>query len=338
MFKNNLKNRLKPHAPILGLILVLVLLPIINPEPGFIYVVNMIFLLIIPAMSLNVIMSTGHVNFAHSAFFAMGAYTSTFLAMKAGLPFWLCLPLAGVVNAIVALGLGWIILRIKGPYFFLVTVAFGEMFIRSLTYFKNITGGHQGIEHIPRPSITIPHLINFTFASEFSFYYLMLAVMLVSVFVMHRLQKGHWGLTWRAAREADVVAESAGVNVIRYKVMAFAVGTFFAGIGGSLYAHYVTFINPGTFGMLLMFSILFSVIVGGREYFYGPIIGMTLLRTCSTLVARMAIYEQLIYGIIILIVILVFPGGVASLPQAIIRRWPQIANIFRRKSSEPTTN
>ena len=308
------KSRFRLQAPLIALVVAL-LVPAVIRDAGILYIINMIYLMIIPAMSLNLIMSTGHVNFAHAAFVAIGAYTSTFLSMRACLPFWLCLPLAGVVGALIAWGLGRIILRIKGPYFFLVTVAFSEVVIRSATHFKEITGGHQGIEQIPKPSITIPYLFAFGFKSETSFYYLMLAVMLVSLIAMYRLQRGHWGLTWRAAREADMVAESVGVDVIRYKVAAFSIGCFFAALAGSLFAHYVSFINPGTFGLLMMFGILMSVIVGGREYFYGPIVGTMLLRGLSAYVARMAIYEPIVYGTTLALIILFFPAGIAGLPK-----------------------
>jgi branched-chain amino acid transport system permease protein len=312
-----------------------VLLPAVIPDPGILQIITMIFLMIIPAMALNLIMRTGHVNFAHCAFIAIGAYVSTFLSMKAGLSFWLCLPLAGAAGALIAWGIGWIILRIKGPYFFLVTVAFLEIVIRSLTRFKEITGGHQGIEHIPKPSITIPYVFAFQFKSETSFYYLMLAAMLFSTLAIYRLQRGHWGLTWRAAREADMVAESVGVDVIRYKVAAFTVGCFFAAASGSLYAHYVSFINPGTFGLMMMFGMLMSVIVGGREYFYGPIVGTIVLRGLSASVARMAVYEPIIYGTILGLIILFFPAGIAGLPSKFPVLWGSILHRVRRKTSGP---
>jgi len=332
------KNRLGRQAQLLALIVVSLLIPLVITDPGILQIVNMMYLMAIPAMSLSLIMSTGHVNFAHTAFLAIGAYASAFLSMKAGLSFWLCLPLAGAIGALIAWGIGWIILRIKGPYFFLVTVAFSEVIIRAATRFREITGGHQGIEQIPKPSITLPYLLDFKFKSEISFYYLLLAAMLLSVVIMYRLRHGHWGLTWRAAREADMTAESAGVDVIRYKVAAFSTGCFFASMAGSLYAHYVSFINPGSFGLLMMFSMLMSVIVGGREYFYGPLIGTILLRGVSASVARMAEYEPMAYGTILMLVILFFPAGIASLPSRFVTKWPKILRMIRRKSVEPVSN
>jgi branched-chain amino acid transport system permease protein len=327
------KSRLRLKVPLIALILAL-LLPAVIRDAGILYIINMIYLMIIPAMSLNLIMSTGHVNFAHAAFVAIGAYVSALLSMKTGLSFWICLPIAGATGAIIAWGLGRIILRIKGPYFFLVTVAFSEVVIRSATHFKEITGGHQGIEQIPKPSIIIPHLFAFNFKSETSFYYLMLAAMLVSLIVMNRLQRGHWGLTWRAAREADMVAESVGVDVIRYKVVAFTIGCFFAAITGSFYAHYVSFINPGTFGLLMMFGMLMSVIVGGREYFYGPFFGTIALRGMSAYVARMAVYEPIVYGTILALIILFFPAGIAGLLPTFAAKWVSVLHRVRRRGSE----
>lgn len=323
------KSKLSQWVWLFVLFVVLLLIPIGVSGFGILNIINMIYLMIIAAMALNLIMRTGHVNFAHAAFLAIGAYSSTFLSMKVGLPFWLCLPLAGLTGALIAWGLGWIILRIKGPYFFLVTVAFSEVFIRLLDWFSSVTGGHQGIEQIPKPSITIPNLFTFRFKSEVSFYYLLLVVMLASVIIMYRLQHGHWGLTWRAVREADMVAESAGVNVLRYKVIAFTTGCFFTALSGSLYAHYVSFINTDTFGLLMMFGLLFAVVVGGRDYFYGPIIGIVLLRSLSAAVAHMAEYQPMVYGTILILVILFFPAGVASLPSKFEAMWRRVLPIRR---------
>lgn len=323
------KSRLMQQAPLLVSI-ILLLIPAVVRNSGILSIINMIYLMIIAAMSLNLILRTGHVNFAHAAFVAIGAYASTFLSMKAGLSFWLCLPLAGITGALIAWGLGRIILRIKGPYFFLVTVAFSQVLVYLLTWFRDVTGGPQGIQQIPKPSITIPNLFTFRFGSETSFYYLLVVAMLVSVTIMYRLQKGHWGLTWRAAREADEVAESAGVDVLRYKVTAFVTGCFFAAISGSLYAHYVSFINPDSFGLLMMFDLLFAVIVGGREYFYGPIIGIVLLRGCSAAVARMAQYDPMVYGTVLILVLLFFPAGIASLPSRLAIKWPRILHVRRQ--------
>lgn len=330
------KSRLREQTSLLVLIVMLLLMPFAISGFGVLHIINMIYLMIIAAMSLNLILRIGHVNFAHAAFIAIGAYTSTFLSMKAVLSFWLCLPLAGITGAFIAWGLGWVILRIKGAYFFLVTVAFSEVLIRSLTRFKEITGGHHGIEKIPKPSIAIPNLYDFKFQSELSFYYLMLVVTAVSVIIMYRLQKGHWGLTWRAIREADIVAESAGVNVLRYKVMAYSTGCFFAAIAGSLYADYISFINPGSFGMLMILGLIFAIIIGGREYFYGPIIGIALLRGLSAGVARMAEYEPMVYGTILILTILFFPDGIASLSPIFVTRWSKILHfIIKRKTGEP---
>jgi branched-chain amino acid transport system permease protein len=315
------------------LLLILLVTPIGVGRFGVLNIINMIYLMIIAAMGLNLIMRAGYVNFAHTAFLAIGAYSSAFLSMKGGFTFWLCLPLAGVTGAVIAWGLGCIILRVKGPYFFLVTVAFSEVLIRSLAYFSGVTGGHLGIEKIPKPSIMIPGLLTLRFESERSFYYLLLTAMLVSVIVMYRLQKGHWGLTWRALREADMVAESAGVNLLRYKVIAFTTGCFFAAISGSLYTHYVSYINTETFGLVMMFDLLFAVIVGGRNYFYGPIIGTVLLRGCSAVVARMAEYQPMVYGAILILVMLFFPAGVASLPSKVAPLWPKFFSVRRVSES-----
>lgn len=161
---------------------------------------------------------------------------------------------------------------------------------------------------------------------------------MVSVIVMYRLQHGHWGLTWRAIRENDMVAESAGVGVTRYKVVAFATGCFFAGITGSLYATYVSFISPDSFNLLMMFTMIMSVIVGGREYFYGPLIGTFLLMGLSDTIAHMAQYEPILYGTILVLVILFLPGGIASVPSQLAAKCSRIIRSIRRRPGDLTTS
>jgi branched-chain amino acid transport system permease protein len=327
------RSNVRRWAGFLVALAILLVIPGAVSRFGVLNIINMMYLMIIAAMGLNLILRTGHANFAHAAFIAIGAYASAFLSLKAGLPFMLCLPLAGLTGALMAWGLGRIILKVKGAYFFLITVAFSEVVRRSLAWFSDVTGGHQGIERIPKPSISIPSLFAIRIKSEVSFYYLILFFMLIALVVMYRLQRGHWGLTWRAARESDTVAESAGVDVMRYKLLAFTTGCFFAAICGSLYAHYVSFINPDTFGQTMMMGLLFAVIVGGREYFYGPIVGIVLLRGCSAGLARMAEYQPMVYGVILMIAILFFPAGVASLSSRFSAVWQQIPRLGRRSEA-----
>ncbi len=297
---------------ILVLIAILILFPILVKNQYWARMLILIFLHIILASGLWLIMTTGQVSFCHAAFMAIGAYTSTLVVMNLGWSFWLALPLAGVVSAVVALLFGLVVLRLKGAYFFLVTFAFGEVVRLAFTNVReDVLGGPQGIMAVPPPTPLGP--INFIPGQSTPFYYLAFALMLIALFVMYRLSRSRIVSTFWAIHEADDLAESIGVPLMKNKVIAFCVGCFFAGIAGAFYAHYYMHVSPDSFTVTESINILSWAVIGGLGSWVGPIIGATVITLIGEYVRQFGMYDVLISGAIMIAIILFMPGGLFSL-------------------------
>jgi branched-chain amino acid transport system permease protein len=269
---------------------------------------TMTFIWIIFATSLRLPMTLGLVSFAHAGFLAIGAYTSALLTMKLGFSFWLAMPLSGVSAGIVALIFGLPMLRTKGHYFFLCSVAFGMVIVLMFsTQWRGVFGGTMGISHIPYPSAS--------FASHISyFYYLALGLATLTVAFAFRIDNCRIGMEWRAIREIDDLAALIGIDIVGVKIVAFIIACFFAGISGSLMAHYLRFISPDTFGFPTMLFCLTTVVVGGKDSAWGPAIGVLLLRVIIFLVGGLREWEVIIYSALLVLSVTLLPQGIISLP------------------------
>jgi branched-chain amino acid transport system permease protein len=285
-------------------------------SPYWIHVLMLMFLYGILAVSLRQMLILGQVSFAHPAFMAIGAYTSTMLVMNLGLPFWFTIFLAGFASGIVALLLGLPVLRLTGPYFFLATFAFLEVVRMILTHFYIPFGGPMGIYNIPPPNPIGP--INFSSISHF--YYLILIVFVITLLVLYSLERSRFGQSWHAIGQSHVLAESLGVNVMGYRVLAFVIACFFAGIAGACYAHYMTHMSPMEFGLTLSVDCIVWAVVGGMGSVFGPAVGAGILTFIPQLFKFTAEYEAGLSSVIFIIIILFLRGGLVSLPRVISMR------------------
>jgi branched-chain amino acid transport system permease protein len=296
-----------------ALICFLILLPLLVKDPRWMHLMIMTGIYIMLAGGLRLIMSTGQVSFAHAGFWAIGAYTSTLLVMKLGLSFWLALPLSGLMGAVAAALVGYPCLRLQGPYFFLVTIAFGEV-LRLVMVNWNFLGGDAGISNIPYPNpIAIGGLaIQFSYRSV-HYYYLMLVGLLCSLFIFYRLERSRFGLTCSGVRGDADLSASLGVEVMRYKMTAFVVASLIASMAGSFFAHYVTYISPGFFTFNESLILLIMVVVGGSESITGVIIGVILINALTEATREFASYEIVIYGTALVLIFRFSPGGILYL-------------------------
>jgi branched-chain amino acid transport system permease protein len=247
---------------------------------------------------------------------AIGAYTSTMLVMNMGFPFWFTIFLAGFASGIVAFLLGLPVLRLTGPYFFLATFAFLEVVRMILTHFYVPFGGPMGIYNIPPPNPIGP----IDFSSISNFYYLILIVFVITLLVFYSLERSRFGQSWHAIGQSYVLAESVGINVMGYRVLAFVIACFFAGIAGACYAHYMTHMSPMEFGLTLSVDCIVWAVVGGMGSVFGPAVGAGILTFIPQVFKSTAEYEAGLSAVIFIIIILFLPGGLISLPQVISRR------------------
>lgn len=243
---------------------------------------------IILAISLNLITGiTGQFSLGHAAFMSIGAYTSAILTAKLGQPFIVSLLLSGIIAALAGILIGIPTLRLKGDYLAIATLGFCEI-IRILALNIDYIGGAIGFNDIPQYT-------NWTW---------IFVMTVITVVLINRFINSYHGRACIAIREDEIAAEFMGVNTTYYKVLAFAIGAFFAGIAGALYANYFYFIKPDSFGFMKSIDILVIVVFGGMGSIPGSILGAIALSIISLFLQqipelRMVIYSLILFGIMI---------------------------------------
>ena len=282
-------------------------LPLVFDDPFFILVLQSLAYLFIATLGLDILVGwTGQISLGHAGLYAVGAYTTALLTTRLGVPFWVSAPagvvLAGVCGALLALPS----LRAKGPYLAMVTVAFG--FMAEVTANRwSFTGGPMGIMAIPGPRL--PGGAEMT---PTQYFWLIGGVALACQIAANNLLTSRVGRTLLALRGSEVAAETVGINVYRWKVLAFVISSMYAGLGGVFFAHQNGFINSDTFVFGLSVSLLTSVLMGGSGTLYGPLVGSVILNLIPTIFARMHEYHLYIYGGIILVTIVFLPDGIVG--------------------------
>ena len=314
----------------LGLVVALALLFVIPSwmkNQYYLHVAITIFFTIGLAASLRFIMNTGQISLAHAAFVGIGAYFSAVLVKKLGFSFWLAMPMAGMISAFVGALIGYCTLRIKGVYFILVTFGLIEIFrIVFTNFWKPLFGGAMGIVGVPAPVIRLPFLNPIVFSSKVPYYYLALCLCIFSLWIMYRIEKSAIGKVFFSIKQADHLVEAVGVSLMKYKVMAFTIGCFFAGMIGSFFAHYYRNIFPNNFTMWYSTDILVAVIIGGVASFSGPIVGATILAFFSEALSAFRMYQTLVFGLVLIFTILFVPQGFMGL-------YPRLTPLIKRLSA-----
>jgi len=303
-------------AALIVVLALLLSLPLVGGD-YYVYIFALVFINVILAASLRPSLTCGQLNIGHSAFMCIGAYASALLAKNLDVPFELSLLCGAVLAAAVGVAIGYPSLRLRGVYFAMVTVAFVEAVRLLASIWVPLTRGNAGLSGVPKPSI-----LGMTLGTKTSQYYLALFLMLVTLLVLYKLEQSRLGLVWKSIGLADNLAESLGVNVASYKLLAFSLGCFFAGVAGAFYAHFIRFLFPPEFGFLLATNILIYNFVGGRGHFAGPILGAAFLSLLAE-PFRGSPYETIFYSIVMLLTILFLPGGLITLPGKLagLRRW-----------------
>lgn len=249
---------------------------------------------IILAVSLNLITGfTGQFSLGHAAFMSIGAYVSAVATAKLGLPFSAAILLAALISAFAGVLIGIPTLRLKGDYLAIATLGFGEI-VRVVIQNNDYVGGASGFNDIPQ-------FTNWTWL----FFMTVITIILISNFI-----KSKQGRACIAIRDDEIAAESMGINTTYYKVLAFAVGAFFAGIGGSLYSGYFYFIKPDAFGFMKSIDILVIVVFGGMGSITGSIAGAIALTIISLLLQGFPELRMVIYSVILFVVMVYRPQGI----------------------------
>ena len=287
---------------ILGIILLSVL-PFLS-GPYYTHIFILVFINITLAVGYRLLFVTGLASFCHITFYGIGAYTSALLSTRLGFPFLPSFLAAGLASAAAAILLGWQAVRIRGPYFFLISFAFWAVIDSVFKHWRSLTGGPNGIHGIP----LILGIANVVF-----YYYVTILFSAVSVFFMYRLDRSRFGFNLLAIGDADDLTELLGINVVMHRVLAFSIGALFAGFAGSIYASYAGFIAPSSFSLWSTLYIFVWTVIGGERKIWGPMLGAALLTLIAESLRMSGILQATLYGVILVIVVLVAPHGIVGL-------------------------
>jgi branched-chain amino acid transport system permease protein len=290
---------------------ILGLFPLVVDSPYVIHLAIMVCIYTILGMTFAMIFNTGLISVGCATYYAIGAYASTLLVVNVGLSFWLALPLAVVITGIIAFGIGSIIIRTGGVPFIFLTLITGLVVVQ-VTGHIEIFGRWSGISNIPPPDpISIPFHAPIEFVTKAPLYYLSLSLTLVIMLIFYALYESRIGRAWNAIKQAPDLAAAAGINVYRYRLLAFVVASSAGGMAGSFYAHYYQAISPGTFGGWPSIYIQLYPILGGIDfYILGSAAGAIFMIFVPEVFRIADVFEPIVTGALLLCVIIFLPGGI----------------------------
>ena len=259
-------------------------------------------------LGLNIVVGVaGLLDLGYVAFFAVGAYAYALLNLHYGLIFWLALPLGGILAAIFGIILGYPVLRLRGDYLAIVTLGFGEIIRLVLENWGEFSHGPSGIRNIPRP--VLPG-IDFSLEQSTAFiFYIVVALVIFTIFVINRLQDSRIGRAWIALKDDEIACQAMGIDKAKTKLRAFALGATWAGMGGVIFASKTTFINPASFTIWESVIILCCVVLGGMGSIVGVITGALLLILLPEYLRDFGEFRMITFGAVLVIMMVFRPGG-----------------------------
>lgn len=302
---------------LVGSLVILALLLAIPPllKNYGIYLFTYWLVFVIATMGLNLTVGyAGQKSLGHAAFFGLGAYTVAIL-LKAGISFWIGLPLAMIGCFVVGLGVGFPALRVQTIYLAFATLGFNTAVWLVMRNEEWLTGGTFGINNIPRPEF-----LGLSLEKNLTYYYFVLTVTLLMGAVLWKLLQSPWGKAFTALRDNPIRAESLGVNIQAYTLLSFAVGAVYAGVAGALFAPLVEFIEPGPFAVSTSIMMYLMVVVGGAGYFFGPLLGAAVGVLLPEWLRFAQAWYLFVFGVAVVVLMLWLPDGLLSVPERLRAR------------------
>jgi branched-chain amino acid transport system permease protein len=302
----------------------------------YLSIFNLVFIAIVGALGLNILVGyTGQISVGHGAFMSVGAYTAANLAVRLGLPFWISLPAGGLMAALIGAVVGIPSLRIKGLYLAIATLAAQLIIEWMINHFTWISGGVQASIEVPRPT-----LFGVVIDTQRDMYFFLLVFVVLAVVATLNLMRTRVGRAFIAIRDHDIAAEIIGVDIFRYKLLSFAVSSFYAGVTGVLYTYYLGIANYEQFQIVVSIDYLAMIIIGGLGSILGSILGAAFV-TLLPIAIRLSmesfgglLFSQqqvlnlipnlrlILFGLLIILFLVVEPEGLNRL-------WRNIRNYFR---------
>jgi branched-chain amino acid transport system permease protein len=320
------KSYLSSHRRFLGFLVLLVafaLVPLWVKSPYYIDLLIVVMINAVLAMTFVMMLRTGLISLCIAAFWGIGAYASAMLSLHAHLSFWACLPLSTLITAAFALVIGFVIIRNAGFTFIIMTTVIGMLFVTLVGNIKAL-GAYNGVSNIPHPDpINLGALGSIAFDSKVDFFYLGLVLFVIIVLVINAFYASWAGRAWKAIGFNPRLAQAMGVNVFRYRLLSFVVACSIAGLIGSFYAHYQTFIIPTAFNLFpkTIYIQVFAVLGGVGFATLGPIVGAALLTFFPEWVSVAEEKSILIVGAMVVLVVVFLPRGLLSLGEYFFQVW-----------------
>lgn len=299
-------------------------------------VANLVIIAAVGALGLNILTGyTGQISIGHAGFMSVGAYTAALLATRAGMPMWVCLPAGGAMAALVGTLFGIPSLRIKGLYLAIATLAAQFIIEWTINHVRWIGGGTQASIQVPRPTI-----LGLAIGSHRGMYYFILAVAVLAIVAAMNLFRSRVGRAFIAIRDHDIAAEVIGIDIFRYKLLAFAISSFYAGVTGVLYTYYLRIANYEQFTITTSIDFLAMIIIGGLGSILGSILGAAFI-TLMPIILRFLVegigglsltinevanvltnLQLILFGALIILFLILEPEGLNRL-------WKNIRDYFR---------
>jgi branched-chain amino acid transport system permease protein len=312
-------------SAILGVIVFLLFIPQIVPNVYYLRLIQIACIFGIIAVGLDLLVGhTGLISLGHAGLFAIGAYTSSLLALKLGFSFWLALPSAIATSAFIGLLLGIPSFRLAGVYLAMTTIALNIIVHKAIILMPELTRAAEGLQNIP-----MPRLGSFTMNVN-NYYYLILLFFLLILYLMRNFYRSSWGKVITCIRESELAAQFMGNSLYRYKLLVFVLSAAITGMAGSLFAHLMGYINEPSFTWENSVLMLLMVIVGGRRELLGPVVGALLLIWLPQFVQRWDQYRHIVYGIMIIFFLLAAPAGIVGELHLL---WNRLVSSGRTKHS-----
>lgn len=327
------RSRMHPVLPWLGGIAALSLLPLVTRTAYDQYLLNIIAINVLLAVGLNIVKGfAGQVTVGHIAVMAIGAYASAVFSVHLGLSFWLALPAAMAVCAGVGLLVGIPALRLEGAYLALATLGLAES-VRIVISGTEWLGAAMGFEGIPPPGIG-----GFVMETHFRYYFVVMPIAVMGIYISFAILRSDMGRAFKAIREDQLAAAASGVNVAKFKLIAFVLSALYAGCAGSLKAHMAPgYLNPNDYSLQEMVTLLLMVIFGGIGHIWGAVIGAIAVTIINDLTQDYYTYRMAIFGIVIVLTVMYMPRGIGGMIEdyAVRKRFAALRAATKARQAAP---
>jgi branched-chain amino acid transport system permease protein len=291
-------------------LLAAVLFPLFVRDLYFMHMAILIGIYAMSAIAVNLILGySGQLSLGHCAFFGVGAYVSALAYLDLNVPVW-----GGFLLALVAGGiLGYIVaklaLKLRGAYFVIMTIGVAEVLKLVSLNWVDLTKGPMGLTEIAPPSLPFGPLAAVNFAGKVPYYYLILFFLLVFAALQYRLIRSPFGRAFISIRENEDLARSIGIDSYKYLVIIVVISAAISGFSGALYAHYVSFIDPGVFAFFFSVNLVMMVVGGGQGTFVGPIVGAILFTTIPEMLRVFGDSRMVVYSLVVIFFVIFLPKG-----------------------------